>query len=64
MAASRTADLVILDDIPMPEHHTAEAYLPKAPFMAHITATRMVAEAAQRCMTIDHHHGREVSAGE
>jgi hypothetical protein len=64
MAASRTADLVFLDDIPMPEHHTAETYLPKTPFMAHITATRMVAVAAQRFMTIFHHHGRVVRTGE
>ncbi len=47
----------------MPEHHTAETYLPKTPFMAHITAARMVAEAAERCMTVDHHLGREVRTG-
>ena len=64
MAASRTADLVILDDIPMPEHHTAETDLPKTSFMTHIAAARMIAEAAERGMTIGHHHGCEVRTGE
>ena len=64
MAASGVADPFFGDHIPMPEHHTAETDLPKTSFMTHIAAARMIAEAAERGMTIGHHHGCEVRTGE